>query len=93
MSRRRRFREEIAAGEAKLSLALGEEELAHWLKGARVGLVMRYQPGIGHASLEPLLAELPRDYDHPYPHPARLLSELTYRQRVALSLLVERYER
>lgn len=106
LRRRRRFGREVEAGEAKLSEVLVDGILMglpvpDWLKNAKLGLILRWLPGVGPATVEKILARIPLNYD---PNAAfkecsslvsstQLLSELSYRQRVALSLLIERYER
>ena len=95
--RRSRFRKEVANGEAKLSEVLAEEKLPEWLENAKLGPVLRVLPGVGPAMAKILCEELPSALHAapPWgqPSPASTLCGLEYRQRVALSIAVERFEK
>ena len=99
LRRRRQFGREVEAGEASLAsqISFSDENVVEWLKNARLGLILNWLPGVGPATIEKILNRLPKNH-----HPAgrhfavaasQQLSELSYRQRVGLSLVVERYEK
>src|SRR5262245_41581710 len=70
LRRRRQFGREVEAGEAKLSDMLAcpwsEDEQfegewpPRWLENARLGLVLRWLPGVGPATVEKILEQVPK---------------------------------
>lgn len=107
LRRRRRFAREVESQEAKLSVILlspfdsRDDFLPDWLKTVKLGTMLRWLPGVGPATVEKILRLVPANEA---PHtsggytltpvlPSESLSSLSYKQRVALSLLIEKYER
>lgn len=100
LRRRRQFGREVEVGEQSLSPEIGVSLLPEWLKTVKLGTMLRWLPGVGPATVEKILGEVPillgagepaALRPTPVP-PSQQLSGLSYRQRVALSLVVEKCE-
>lgn len=113
LRKRRAFAREVEAGEQSLSRTIAPftgdplldsvpSDLPYWLRTVKLGIMLRWLPGVGPATVEKILGQVPSvDYGpdpngNPLlmpPYAAQQLSELNYRQRVSLSLLIERWEK